>query len=53
MITCPLPALRQKQEGLQTPKSAKAIRHFQVWYKEEPTHDKVKKLFATTLYLFA
>ncbi|PMD31317.1 hypothetical protein L207DRAFT_519567 [Hyaloscypha variabilis F] len=39
--------------GMRTPKSLKAIRHFQVWYDEEPTDDKVKKLFATALHLSA
>jgi len=38
---------------MQTLKSLKAIRHFQAWYNLDPTEDKVKKLFATTLYLSA
>ncbi|PMD46398.1 DDE-domain-containing protein [Hyaloscypha variabilis F] len=53
IITRPKHKSPQKQGGMRTPKSSKAIRHFQVWYDEEPTDDKVKKLFATALHLSA
>ena len=43
--------LPEKQGGLRSPKSAKAIRRFYATYNKEPTVDKVKKLFATTLHL--
>jgi hypothetical protein len=38
---------------MRTPKSAKAICQFYVWYDLELTEDKVRKLFATTLHLSA
>jgi hypothetical protein len=52
-ITRPVIASPEKSAGLRTPKSAKAIRRFYVEYDKEPTVDKVKKLFATTLHLSA
>jgi hypothetical protein len=38
---------------LKAPRSAKSIRHFQRAYKQDPTEDKVKILFTTTLQLSA
>ena len=52
-ITRPKPALPEKTTGLRTPKSAKAIRRFHQAYDKEPTVDKVKMLFSTTLHLAA
>ena len=52
-ITRPTIVSPEKQAGLRSPKSAKAIRRFYAAYDQEPTADKVKKLFATTLHLSA
>ena len=52
-ITRPKLASPQKIDGLRSPKSAKAIRRFQAVYEKEPTIDKVKKIFSTTLHLSA
>src|SRR5271170_6922061 len=52
-ITRPTLASPQKTDGLRSPKSAKAIRRFQVAYEKEPTVDKVKKVFSTALHLSA
>jgi hypothetical protein len=38
---------------LKAPRSAKSIRHFQRAYEQDPTEDKVKILFTTTLQLSA
>jgi hypothetical protein len=43
----------EKTQKLRMPKTLKAIRRFQLAYDKELTEDKVKKLFATTLYLSA
>ncbi len=52
-ITRPVVESPEKSAGLWTPKSAKAIRRFYATYDKEPTVDKVKNLFATTLHLSA
>jgi hypothetical protein len=52
-ITRPMLASPQKTDGLRSPKSAKAIRRFQIAYEKEPTVDKVKKVFSTALHLSA
>ncbi len=52
-ITRPTITSPEKQDSLRSPKSAKAIRRFYAAYDREPTVDKVKKLFATTLHLSA
>ena len=52
-ITRPTLASPQKTDGLRSPKSAKAIRRFQIAYEKEPTVDKVKKVFSTALHLSA
>ena len=43
----------EKSAGLRTPKSTKVIRRFYATYDKEPTVNKVKKLFVTTLHLSA
>ena len=48
-ITHPTLTSPQKTNGLRSPKSAKAIRHFQIVYEKEPTIDKVKKVFSTAV----
>jgi hypothetical protein len=53
IITRPTTSTPQKTSGLRTPKTAKAIRRFHVAYDKEPTVDKVKTLFSTTLHLSA
>ncbi|PMD31228.1 DDE-domain-containing protein [Hyaloscypha variabilis F] len=53
MITRPTLAPEVQDQELRTPKDSKAIRRFQLAYDREPTADKVKKLFATTLHLSA
>jgi hypothetical protein len=50
-ITHPTLTSPQKTDGLKSPKSAKAICHFQIAYEKEPTVDKVKKVFSTMLHL--
>jgi hypothetical protein len=50
-ITRPTLSSPEKTQELRTPKTSKVIRRFQLAYDKEPTEDKVKKLFATTLYL--
>jgi hypothetical protein len=52
-ITRPTLSSTKKTQELRTPKSSKAIRRFQATYDQEPTKDKVKRLFATTLHLSA
>jgi hypothetical protein len=52
-ITRPTIVLLEKQAGLWSLKSTKAIRRFYVTYDQELTVHKVKKLFATTLHLSA
>ena len=52
-ITRPVTTSLQKSTNLCTPRSTKSIRRFHAAYDKEPTIDKVKKLFATTLYLSA
>ena len=52
-ITRPVVKSPEKSAGLRTPKSTKSIRRFYAIYDKEPTIDKVKKLFATTLHLSA
>jgi DDE superfamily endonuclease len=52
-ITRPVAVSPEKSASLRTPKSAKAIRRFYAAYDKEPTVDKVKKLFTTTLHLSA
>jgi hypothetical protein len=52
-ITRPKLAEPEKTTGLRTPKSAKSIRRFYAAYDKEPTIDKVKTIFATTLHLAA
>ena len=52
-ITRPTLSSPEKAQELRMPKTSKAIRRFQLVYDKEPTKDKVKKLFATTLYLSA
>jgi hypothetical protein len=52
-ISRPTLSSPEKTQGLRTPKTSKAIRRFQLAYDKEPTEDKVKKLFATTLHLSA
>jgi len=52
-ITRPTLSSPEKSQELRTPKTSKAIRRFHVAYEKEPTEDKVKKLFATTLHLSA
>jgi hypothetical protein len=52
-ITRPTLTSPQKTDRLRSPRSAKAIRRFQAAYEQEPTIDKVKRLFATTLHLSA
>jgi hypothetical protein len=53
IITRPTTSTPQKTSGLKTPKTSKAIRRFQAAYEKEPTVDKVKTLFSTTLHLSA
>jgi hypothetical protein len=53
IITRPTLALPEKKAGLRTPKTAKSIRRFYAAYDKEPTIDKVKTIFATTLHLAA
>jgi hypothetical protein len=43
----------KKTSELRSPKSAKAIHRFYAMYDKDPTVDKVKKLFSTTLHLSA
>jgi hypothetical protein len=50
-ITRPTLKSPEKKEGLRTPKTTKAIRRFHLAYDQNPTEDKVKKLFSTTLHL--
>jgi len=50
-ITRPRPSSPDKTQELRSPRTSKAIRRFQVAYNRDPTEDKVKKLFATTLHL--
>jgi hypothetical protein len=50
-ISHPILSSPEKTQGLHMPKTSKAIRRFQLAYDKELTEDKVKKLFATTLYL--
>ena len=50
-ITRPTLTSPEKPSGLRTPKTSKAIRRFQLAYEKEPTKDKVKTLFTTTLHL--
>ena len=52
-ITRPTPSTPKKSSELQSPKSAKAIRRYFAAYDKDPTIDKVKKLFSTTLHLAA
>jgi hypothetical protein len=52
-IARPTPASPQKTAGLRTPKTAKSIRRFYAAFDQEPTMDKVKTIFATTLHLAA
>jgi hypothetical protein len=53
-ITRPSITLHERALGaLKTPKSSKAIRRFQAAYDKNPTADKVKTLFTTTLHLSA
>ena len=52
-ITRPTPPTPERSSELRSPKSAKAIRRFYALYDKNPTADKVKKLFSTTLYLSA
>jgi hypothetical protein len=52
-ISRPTLSSPEKTRGLRTPKTSKAIRRFQLAYDKEPTEDKVKTLFATTLHLSA
>lgn len=52
-ITRPTIISPQKTAGLRTPKTAKAIRRFHAAYDKDPTVDKVKTLFSTTLHLSA
>jgi DDE superfamily endonuclease len=52
-ITRPKLASPEKFNGLRPPTSAKAIRRFYTSYDKEPTVEKVKVLFATTLHLAA
>jgi len=53
IITRPRPSSPNKTQELRSPRTSKAIRRFQVIYNRDPTKDKVKKLFATTLHLSA
>jgi hypothetical protein len=52
-ISRPTLSSPEKTQGLRTPKTSKVIRRFQLIYDKEPTKDKVKTLFATTLHLSA
>ena len=52
-ITCPTITTLQKTASLRTPKTAKAIRRFHIAYDKDPTVDKIKTLFSTTLHLSA
>jgi hypothetical protein len=52
-ITRPTLTSPEKSSGLRTPKTSKAIQRFQLAYEKEPTKDKVKTLFTTTLHLSA
>ena len=36
---------------LKAPRSAKSVRHFRISYEKEPTEEKVKTLFTTTIKL--
>jgi hypothetical protein len=50
-ITRPTLASPEKASGLRPPRSAKAIHRFYQIYNKEPTIDKVKTIFSTTLHL--
>jgi hypothetical protein len=52
-ITCSTLPAPEKTSELRSPKSAKAIRRFHAAYDKDPTVEKVKKLFSTTLHLSA
>jgi len=52
-ITRPTLASPEKPSGLRPPRSAKAIRRFYQAYDKEPTINKVKTIFSTTLHLAA
>jgi hypothetical protein len=52
-ITRPTPKASEKGSNLRSPKSAKAIRRYWQSYDQEPTVEKVKTIFATTLHLAA
>lgn len=52
-ITRPTLALPETATKLRSPRSAKAIRRFYQAYDKEPTIDKVKTIFSTTLHLAA
>ena len=52
-ITRPALASPEKPSGLRPPRSAKAIRRFYQAYDKEPTIDKFKTIFSTTLHLVA
>lgn len=52
-ITRPTITTLQKTASLRTPKTAKAIRRFHIAYDKDPTVDKIKTLFSTTLHLSA
>ena len=52
-ITRPKLVVPEKTTGLCSPKSAKSIRRFYATYDKEPTIDKIKTIFSTTLHLAA
>jgi hypothetical protein len=53
VTTRPTPESPKKDINLRTPKTAKSIRRFHALHNKEPTVDKVKTLFSTTLHLAA